>query len=108
MKRKIVYICSPLRSDSDRSLVRSNLYSRYAFERKCLPITPNTIFPQFLDISRQEEKRADREMGLQLLEHCDELWVFGPRITPVMKAEIELARRKNIPTKYISEDMDEE
>jgi hypothetical protein len=47
------------------------------------------------------------DMGLQLLELCDELWVFGPRISEGMKAEIELARKLGKPTKYISGDLDE-
>ena len=46
-------------------------------------------------------------MGLQLLELCDEVWVFGPCISEGMKAEIELARKLGKPTLHIDEDLDE-
>ena len=47
------------------------------------------------------------EMGLQLLEVCNELWVFGPIITDGMKAEIEYARKHGMKTRYFSEDLEE-
>lgn len=107
MKRKIVYVCSPLRGNTERNMIKANLFSRYVYEKGCLPITPHAIFPQFLDDERPHERRAGMEMGLQLLEQCDELWVFGPRISTGMKAEIELARKLNKPTKYIDGDLDD-
>ena len=107
LKRKIVYICSPLRFNYERNKIKANLYQRYAYEKGCLPLAPHIIFPQFLDDENKSERRAGMDMGLQLLELCDELWVFGPRISEGMKAEIELARKLGKPTKYISGDLDE-
>lgn len=72
-----------------------------------MPLAPHIIFPQFLDDEKKSERKAGMDMGLQLLELCDELWVFGPRISEGMKAEIELARKLGKPTKYISGDLDE-
>lgn len=48
------------------------------------------------------------EMGLKLVERCDELWAFGPTISDGMKREIEHARRKGIPIRYLSEGLEEE
>lgn len=106
-KRKIVYICSPLRFSYERNKIKANLFQRYAYEKGCLPLAPHIIFPQFLDDETKVERRAGMEMGLQLLELCDELWVFGPRISEGMKMEIELARKLGKHTKYVNEDLDE-
>ena len=46
-------------------------------------------------------------MGLQLLDICSELWVFGIHISEGMKAEIEKAKLKGIPIRYLSENMEE-
>lgn len=47
------------------------------------------------------------DMGLQLLDICSELWVFGTRISEGMKAEIEKAKTKGIAIRYFSESMEE-
>ena len=107
MGRKIVYICSPLRRSYEKNIVKANLYSRFAYEQGCLPIAPQVIFPQFLDDENKAERRAGMDMGLQLLDICSELWVFGTRISEGMKTEIEMAKMKGILIRYFSESMEE-
>ena len=107
MVRKIVYICSPLSRSYEKNIVKANLYSRFAYEQGCLPIAPHVIFPQFLDDENKAERRAGMDMGLQLLDMCSELWVFGTRISEGMKAEIEKAKKKGISIRYFSESMEE-
>ncbi len=46
-------------------------------------------------------------MGLQLLDICKELWVFGHKISEGMKAEIEKAKQMGMPIRYFSESMEE-
>ncbi len=46
-------------------------------------------------------------MGLQLLDICKELWVFGHKISEGMNAEIEKAKQMGLPIRYFSEDMEE-
>jgi len=109
MKRqKIVYVCSPLRGDLKENIAKANYYCRVAYERGYIPIAPHTIFTQFLDDENQEERKSAMEMGLKLVERCDELWAFGPTISDGMKREIEHARRKGIPIRYLSEGLEEE
>lgn len=107
MKRKIVYICSPLRRSYEQNIVKANLYSRFAYEQGCLPIAPHVIFPQFLDDENKSERKAGITMGLQLLDICKELWVFGHKISEGMKAEIEKAKQMGMPIRYFSESMEE-
>lgn len=107
-KNKIVYVCSPLRGDMERNIVRANYFSRFVFEKGCIPIAPHVIFTQFLDDAKPKERKRGIEMGIALLKLCDELWVFGPTISEGMKTEIEVARKRGLPTRYFSEDMEEE
>ena len=107
MGRKIVYICSPLRRSYEKNIVKANLYSRFAYEQGCLPIAPHVIFPQFLDDDNKAERRVGMDMGLQLLDLCKEIWVFGTKISEGMKAEIEKAKMKRILIRYFSESMEE-
>lgn len=106
-KRKIVYICSPLRGDLQRNITRANYFSRFAYEKGCIPIAPHTIFPQFLNDEDPKERKAGMEMGLALLDRCEEVWVFGPHISDGMRAEIERARKENKRTRYFSESLEE-
>ncbi len=107
MQRNIVYICSPFRRNYQQNRIKANLYSRFAYEKGCLPITPHAIFPQFLDDEKKSERKAGMEMGLQLLDMCNELWVFGLKFSDGMKAEIEKAQEKGISVRYFSEDMED-
>ncbi len=107
MGRRMIYICSPLRGDVRRNIAKANFYSRFAYEKGNLPLAPHTIFPQFLNDEEPKERKSGMEMGLQLLEVCNELWVFGPIITDGMKAEIEYARKHGMKTRYFSEDLEE-
>lgn len=107
-KNKIVYVCSPLRGDMERNIVRANYYSRFVCEKGYVPIAPHVIFTQFLDDSKLNERKRGMEMGIALLKLCDELWVFGPTISGGMKTEIEMARKRGLPIRYFSEGMEEE
>lgn len=104
MSRKLVYICSPLKGNIERNIVKANLYSRYAYEKGCLPLASHVIFTQFLDDKKPKERTDGMEMGKQLLEMCSEIWVFGSKISEGMKAEIELAKEMDITIRYIKEE----
>ena len=36
MKRKVVYVCSPLKGNYEKNIVKANLYCRYAYEKGCI------------------------------------------------------------------------
>ena len=46
-------------------------------------------------------------MDMVLLGRCEELWVFGETVSCGMKAEIEKARKKNMPVRYFTDDLKE-
>lgn len=103
MDMKLVYICSPLRGDVGRNIRKANGYCRFAATKSVVPIAPHAMFTGFLDDTIPEEREIGLAMGLELLKHCSELWVFGNRMSEGMKAEIKVAEEMNIPIKYFDE-----
>jgi hypothetical protein len=91
-KKKFIYVCSPLKGDIDGNIKKAIGYSRFVYEQGGIPLAPHTIFTQFLDDRKEEERSAGIDMGIQLLFKCDELWAFGDRISLGMAAEIAAAK----------------
>ena len=85
--RKKVFICSPFRGDMEGNARKAAAYSRMACEEGYLPIAPHLLFPQFLNEGIEEERQLGIAMGMELLNTCDEVWVFG-EATEGMAAEI--------------------
>lgn len=46
-------------------------------------------------------------MDVILLGKCDELWVFGDRISEGMAVEIEIAKKRRQPIRYFSSNLEE-
>ncbi len=93
---KTVYICSPLRGDIKRNIEAAKRYCRKAVMEGVMPIAPHVYFTQFLDDTVTKERTAGMAMGLEMLRHCDEVWVYGEP-TEGMQAEIAEAGRLDIP-----------
>ena len=93
MRMKKVFVCSPLRASVDvtmeQNIERAKYWARWVAEKeKLLPIAPHLYFTQFLDDDIDDERARGIEMGMELLNSCDELWVFGERISKGMECEI--------------------
>ena len=101
-KKKIVFICSPFAGDVEGNTRRAKRYGRFAVIEKAVPIIPHLMYPQFLEENNPEERQLGIDMGLILLGKCQELWVFGSRISSGMSAEITKAKRWNIPIRYFT------
>ena len=99
---KYVYICSPYRGDVDYNIAKAQFYCQFATGQGVIPIAPHIYFTQFLDDDEPEERRLGLDMGLDILKHCAELWVFGNRISEGMRTEIEAAKRLEIPVLFHS------
>ena len=100
-----VYVSSQLRGNVKSNISKAQWYARFVAERGHLPITPHIYFTQFLRDHIPEEREMAMEMNRELLEWCDELWVFGEVISEGMKQEIEWAKDK--PIRYFTEEMKE-
>lgn len=101
-RQRRVFVCSPYRGNVSENVMYAAQYCRYIYEIGDLPIAPHLYFPEFLDDSKTTERDAAIDMGLQLLELCDEIHVLGEP-TAGMRKEIEHAKLFNIPIKYYDE-----
>ena len=97
---KRVYICSPMKGETEKNMTRARLYCRFAYDKGFVPVCPHIYFPQFLDDGNKDERAAGIRYGLEQMWQCRELWVFGASISTGMAAEIELAKDLEIPVKY--------
>ena len=100
----MVYICSPLAGDIAGNMQKARCFCRFALERGVIPIASHLLFPQFMDEQAEGERALALNMGLTLLEKCNELWYFGSNISPGMKSEIRKALYRGMRIRHFSED----
>lgn len=103
MKKPFIYICSPLKGDIERNIKKAIGYSRFAYINGGVPLAPHVIFTTFLDDEILDERNAGIDMGIALLTKCDEIWVFGERISEGMAAEIAVAKAMDIKIRRFNE-----
>ena len=105
----LVYVCSPYRGNIDENIINARKYSRFAFDKKNIPIAPHLLYPQFLnDNDIFERNIAIHKINYVFIGLCKEMWVFGDVITEGMKREILIAKKRNKPIRYFSKDLKEE
>jgi hypothetical protein len=98
--RPLVYIASPFAGDTEFNISKARGYCRFAVSKGSIPLAPHLLYPQFMDDSDKEERELGLFSALVLLGKCDELWVFGERISTGMAAEIAKAKKRGMPIKY--------
>lgn len=120
--KKFIYVCSPLKGeDFELNLKKAADYSRQVVieggwldlskpNLNYIPITPHLYFTAFLDDRRILERTAGMRMGVELLALCDEMWLFGDKISEGMETEIAIAQNLKIPinTKYFTGEINHE
>ena len=100
--KALVYIASPYAGDIGFNIARAQGYCRFAVSKGSIPLAPHLLFPQFMDDDDAEQRKLGLRFALILLGKCDELWVFGEKISAGMAAEIDKAKRRGMPIKYFS------
>ena len=105
--RPIVYICSPFAGNVEENQRRAREYCRFAVQQGFIPIASHLFFPQFLDDEDPEQRELGLYMGNVLLTKCQEVWVFGYRISSGMAAEIAKAERRQMPIRFFTTDCKE-
>ena len=103
--RPLVYICSPYSGDTEANAYRARCYCRLAVVKKAIPFAPHLLLPQFM--SEDTERQLALFMGNIFMGKCDEVWVFGKRISDGMAWEIERAERMRKKIRYFTEEMEE-
>lgn len=100
--RPLVYIASPFAGDTEHNISRARGYCRFAVSNGCIPIAPHLLYPQFMDDDDKKQRELGLSFALVLLGKCDELWVFGDRISDGMSREIAKAKKRGLPIKYFN------
>ena len=65
------------------------------------PIAPQLYYPSFLDEFDDENRKFGLCAGLEWLAICDEMHVYGKKITNGMRGEIDYALENGIPVCYV-------
>ena len=103
--RPLVYICSPYAGDIERNTCRARAFSRFAVEKKYIPIAPHLLCPQYLN--EETERWLGLKMGIVFMGKCEEVWVFGDVISEGMAAEINKAKRMRKKIRYFTDGLQE-
>ena len=103
--RPLVYICSPYAGDIERNTDRARAFSRFAVEKKYIPIAPHLLCPQYLN--EETERWLGLKMGIVFMGKCEEIWVFGDVVSQGRAAEIDKAKRMRKKIRYFTDDLQE-
>lgn len=96
---KLVYICAPLRGGVERNIAFAKEKAREVFQAGDVPVCPHLMFPPIADPEDPIQDQTAREMGLRLVESCQQVNVYGAARTLGMQAEIRRAEELGIPVK---------
>ena len=94
---KMVYICAPLRGDVEKNIEFARQKAKEVFQSGDIPVCPHLMFPPIADPNDPKQDLSAREMGLRLIESCQQIAVFGSEWTEGMWTEINHAMKHNIP-----------
>lgn len=100
-----IFICSPFRGNIEENTKAAQFFAKIIIQTGRVPIAPHLYFPQFLDEENPNERMNGIEMGLELMDVCDEVYVLGFNITEGMRFELDHARAKRIPVRLYDEYM---
>ena len=100
-RKKMVYICSPLRGDYEANTEKAIEYCRKVASWGETPIAPHIYCTRFLDDTNEADRQRGFEMAMELLKLCDCVLVFGDHISEGMRLEIDKATEIGIPVRYV-------
>lgn len=108
MKKKLVYICSPLHAASDEG-IRRNMEKAKIYAEKvskilnCRAVAPHAVLPDILDDNNPEERKIGLRFGLDLLKLCSKVVVCGNTVSKGMREEVRIAGNFGIPVVTLEE-----
>lgn len=100
---KKIYVASPYAGDIEKNTDFAKDACRFVLEQGHAFFCPHLLYPNVLDEHNPNERQLGLDMGIAMLEICDELWCFGDRISHGMMMEISEAEKLNIPTRRVME-----
>ena len=88
---KLIYVASPYAEEVEQNIKFAEQACRMVMNQGHAFFAPHLIYPHFLNDDDPLQRQTGQNMGLAVLEKCDELWAFGDHISRGMQAEIEEA-----------------
>lgn len=98
MKR--IYVASPYSGDIERNTEYAKNACRFVIKQGYAFFCPHLLYPNILQENNPKERQLGLDMGLAMMESCDELWVFGKHISKGMAMEMKRAKEINMPIVY--------
>ena len=98
---KLIYVASPYSGDVKQNIEYAKRACRNVLDCGHAFFAPHLLYPALLDDCDSEQRKQGTDMGLTVLARCDELWVYGSRVSEGMASEICEAHRLEIPVRYI-------
>ena len=103
--KPLVYICSPYSGDIQSNTEKAKRYCRFAVDTGVIPFASHLFLPQFM--SEETERKTAMFFNKVFLGRCEQLWVFGDRISEGMAREIRWAERRFKEIRYFTEECEE-
>ncbi len=100
--QKCIYICSPLSAEDTNGIIenmqkaREYMYYAYRYMGK-IACAPHAYLPALLNDNNKFERALALQIGLKLLNQCEEIFVCGTRISSGMRGEILHALKRDMP-----------
>lgn len=94
---KLIYIASPYSDDKEKNVEKAKEYCIYTLNESRLFFCPHLIYPDFLNDENKNEREFALKLCKEMILKCDEVWVFGDKITKGMEEEIAFARDNGVP-----------
>ena len=94
----------PYAGEIEKNVTAARKYSRFAVDSGFIPIAPHLLFPQFLNDNDPEQRILGITLGVEQMKVCDEIWIFGGRISNGMAFELEQAKELGIPARLYDDD----
>ena len=98
--RPLVYICSPYSGDVEENVKKAREHCRFALNSGYIPLAMHLLLPQFMDDNNPKERDLALFIDLVIMSKCQEVWIFGERISDGMAIEIAKAKKRGQRVKY--------
>ena len=105
-RKKKVFVCSPYAGDVEQNVRKAISYCQIEIGQGNVPFAPHLFFPQILDESKPEQRKIGMQLGIEMMESCDEFHVYVRPykeliITPGMQREIDAWQIKGRQVEHI-------
>lgn len=98
-RRKLIYVCQPL-DNSLENIQKAKLYCKYLTDNGYNPFSPVLYYNSFLNLDNKKDRYMALLFAVDMIRHCEEVFIFGNYISSAMYAELEAADLYDKPVKY--------